>query len=693
MKLRKILPVALLLLPAVASARPAYPGVLKATNPDGTEIEIRRFGDENFSYVTDKEGLRLLECDEKGFWTPMIRDGETLLNTEGTINRLREQGNTDRARYAASNRQFAASLTDDGRTSFPTHAENVHSLVVLLNFSDTKFTTPNAVQVFSDMLNKPGFNEYNAQGSVRDYFEKVSDGQFTPIFDVYPEIVELPRSSAYYNGSGSNSSLPYGQTEHRYTNWHEAIIYAVKTIDVDFSQYDFDEDGIVDTIYFFYAGYGMADTSLKTVVWPHQSDFKYYMKEEENTFDGKKLGPYACSNELNGGVHHQLKDGIIDGIGAFCHEFSHVLGLPDLYDTTGLNTNTPDTWSIMDAGTYNEDSTLPPLYSAYEKWVCKWLEYEVPENGKTYEMQSMHKESRGIRIPIYHVNGKELPNEYYVIECRSNEGYDAGLNDEGLLFWHINYTSTVWASNQVNSNKTKPGVTLFTPGGTIRYANWPGYVTPKTFLSPQKNWSPKLTTYSTVAVDPQDFITGIAYDYDTHIGKFEFNVIESAPEVTCVLHDNPQLNEKGTGVTITWDPVEEADGYYVTVKRTSSSGSENYVGGYNEKFVAATINKATFNISASMKEDLFSAYVRPSVKVPSEKTSNIISFYINDISGVESIDSDNAEMNVFGGKGFIEAPENAEIYTLSGVRAGRENLAPGVYIVRMAGKTVKVFVK
>lgn len=76
------------------------------------------------------------------------------------------------------------------------------------------------------------------------------------------------------------------------------------------------------------------------------------------TLDGVKINSYACSAELsNTGI---------DGIGTICHEFSHCLGYPDLYDTDYTGNFGMSSFDLMDYGGYNGDGFCPAGYTAYE---------------------------------------------------------------------------------------------------------------------------------------------------------------------------------------------------------------------------------------------------------------------------------------------------------------------------------------
>ena len=112
---------------------------------------------------------------------------------------------------------------------------------------------------------------------------------------------------------------------------------------VDFSQYDHNQDGFVDNIYFFYAGKGEADSGDGNAIWPHSAYYADIAKEAGATqkslkLDGIEVGNYTCSNEINGTIITPQPA----GIGTFVHEFGHVLGLADHYDIYyGMATFTP----------------------------------------------------------------------------------------------------------------------------------------------------------------------------------------------------------------------------------------------------------------------------------------------------------------------------------------------------------------
>lgn len=705
MKLKHLLPIVALGLPLLAAARPATPGAVKYTNPDGTQTEIYLIGDENFSIVTDGAN-RILELDSRGFWQQAVRNGKALTMSDADIALLRaEQPEAvSIAQPSTSKANRMAALDSQGRSKFPTLAEGVHSPVVLVEYSDTPFTVPNTNETFNRMLNETGFSDYGACGSARDYFEACSNGQFTPVFDVYGP-VKVSQTSEYCVGAGSGLS---GQGKNARIG--EAFSEALKKLEadgVDFSKYDYDDDGVIDNIFFFYSGYGQADSGIKTTVWPHQSDFlrftysyPYGLGLEPLYFGGKRFGPYACSNELNYKIPLGAEQPYLDGIGAFTHEFGHVLGLPDLYDSTwqsgasATRTKTPGTWDNMDQGTYNDYSTRPPLYSAYEQWLCRWLEFEDAEDATHYDLPTMGSADRkAIRLRVRRNSPiVQYTNEFFILESRGKQGWDEAIPGEGLLVWRVNYNASDWASNTVNAYGVAKVEILGCKEDEDMWT-YPSYDGRFNSIYPT---APGGVNPSISTIYFRCFVADIKFDEEKQISSFDYNFVTEQPTDVTVLHDNPT---KAPGnlrrVNLRWDAAEGATGYAVTVKRYDSAGREYIVDGYDEKVVGNVTECVVSNISSAAFKQNFKAYVRVIRSVPSVNTSNVIEFVPNDLaveeSGVATISS--GLMQVRGLRGGIEAPEGAEIYNLGGVRTGAENLPAGIYLVKWNNEVVKVVVR
>lgn len=694
MKLRHLLPLAALSLPLFVSARPAAPGLRTLPNGDGTAVEAYVYGNEDFSWVVSADGTTLLEYKD-GKWTPVAREGLVLTADEDNIDFLRHEAELMVPEEISAKKRMAE-LDNNGRTVYPCQGE-VHALVVLVEFADTPFTVPNPATAFNRMCNEAGYSAYNGKGSARDYFIATSNGVFRPTFDIVGP-VRVSQTSEYYTGKGSGLNGD-GKTALLGYAWEEAL----KKLDdeVDFSKYDYDEDGNIDNIFFFYAGYGQADSGDPTTIWPHQGDFKNYCWDftlglKELVLDGKKFRTYACSNELQGGALPEgAQQPYLDGIGAFVHEYGHVLGLPDTYDVEGnASTQTPGYWDVMANGTYNDSSTRPPLYNAYQQWLCRWLEYEdiKPDDSGHYVVPSLSKATvkgepvKAYRLRMYRPGSTTaFYPEYFVVETRTKDGWDSALPGDGMMIWHVDYKKNNWVNNTVNY----AGVSRFVPIANSHgsYA-WPGATDDPddwdTYIF--KGGQVTLPVFTTGA-DYSPVISSISYDRAKGESSFDFNTVVQL-SATTLLHEPEIVSASQRSFRLTWDKVEGATDYYVTVESRSGNRYET-VDGYSDKPVGDVNEVVVTNIKPSAWTKEMRAYVRPSNEIPGLKISNIVNF-VPANSGVGDIELDGV---IKGEYGRVEAPAGARVFNPSGVETGTENLPAGIYIVAYEGKTVKVVVR
>ena len=404
--------------------------------PDGTTIEVQLVGDELHHYWMDREG-KTVQLNDNGYWREVKGDEV-----------MRRKVKSDKA----MRREAKAPAMGSPK-----------GLVILVNFKDESYQPVNTQAAMSDMMNGDNYTYDGATGSVRKYFSDQSAGLYTPVFDVVGPVT-LPYEMAHYGGNNSEGDdLLAGDMI------VEACSIANELHDVDFSLYDNDEDEYVDFVYVLYAGLGEADGGEANTIWPHAynlDDSEYFEKcsytAEERVFDGVAISRYACSSELTAIEQDEVLVGKTrTGIGTIAHEFSHVIGLIDLYDTEyGANDTdkmTPGKWHIMDSGTYNNNGKTPPNYTLYDKYYLGWL---TPENlGRS--IQTLRLEAgEGYQIARCDtlVNATSLHTAYY-IENRQNEGWDVYTPGHGLLIWKIMYNPVTWEYNCPNST-----------AGTIRYA-------------------------------------------------------------------------------------------------------------------------------------------------------------------------------------------------------------------------------
>lgn len=432
----------------IVNAVPARRGWQVYTQADGTTIEVQQMGDEFYHYMINRTGQELRE-NEQGLYEVV---GEA--PSGETVNIRRAQG---KARRIAQ---------ETGLDPYPAP----RGLIVLINFSDVSFESGHDNAVMDSLLTAKDCQVNNGFGSAAQYFADQSNGLYQPVFDVYGPVT-LSKTRSYY---GKNDSQ--GNDQYATDAVIEACILANEQYaDLDFSNYDWNNDGYVDFVYAIYAGKGEADGGGSNTIWPHNYNIQYLVgtsyskyKKSDTYLDEKYLNSYAMSQELDGTT------GSLSGIGTFCHEFGHVIGFPDYYDTDyGKNYSqllTPNEWDIMDGGSYNGDGHCPAGYSAWEKYFMGWL---TPENLGSNGASLTLYPSGTAEHNVYQINEsgqlesatKEGLN--YYIECREKKGWDTYLPAAGMLIWKVDYNAYRWSNNAPNQSRYgSPRYTLVIPDGT-----------------------------------------------------------------------------------------------------------------------------------------------------------------------------------------------------------------------------------
>lgn len=407
--------IVMLMVVAAAQAVPAKRGIWRTLRlADGTDVRAELRGDEHLSYYVTLSGEFYVQDVQGGHYVPADPAA------------IQERASAKRA--VADMRRAAGAV----RRRNSAVAGEKKGLVVLVEFSDMKFSCDDAQALYNDILNKDGYSSgLGFVGSVRDYFRDQSNGRLLLDFDVAGP-VQLPYGYAYY---GRNSGFGGGDA---HPDEMVAVACSMIDEDVDFADYDWDGDGSVDQVCILYAGRGEASGGGEDTVWPHESTLGNYGRSL--VLDGVKIDTYACSCELG-------EEGTTDGIGTFCHEFSHCLGIPDMYDTTNGGSYGMFKWDIMSYGNYNGNGFIPSAYTSYERWVAGWMEpVELSESTGVIGMKAL--EEGGGAYVIYNEGNR---NEYYLLENRSKTGWDAAQPGEGLLVVHVDYDRTVWENNMVNA--------------------------------------------------------------------------------------------------------------------------------------------------------------------------------------------------------------------------------------------------
>ena len=404
-------------------AVPARPGVLRHTQPDGTVVSYVIRGDEYGHYMMTTDGCAV--CLDEASRTlcyawydaqgrkhatgvavgPAASDEVRMRSREIPAARIRQASLRGRKRFHPSPLPLATRAEEAPPVS--------RVIVILAQFPDQSFRFTR--DYFINLLNKDNYTFEDATGSALEYFNAQFRGAREFVFDVGP-VVTLPHEVAYYGEDDEEGNDLRAA---------EAAAHACLLSDpeVDFSKYDF--------VYVFYAGGNPADGgAADDHIWPHAWDFP--SAGLRFRLDGKLMTDYAMSSELMNLGKTELN---FTGIGTFCHEFSHILGLPDLYDVDGEKSGGRsdalwDYLSLMDGGNYNNDGRTPPNYTAVELELLGLLEPEALVSG-LYALEPMTTTRRCLRMDT------DTEGEYFLFECRASTGWDRFIGGSGMLVYHI----------------------------------------------------------------------------------------------------------------------------------------------------------------------------------------------------------------------------------------------------------------
>lgn len=443
-----------------SQASPADPTPYKYTQPNGSVIILQGHGDEFYHWITDEAG------------------NEVEIGEDGYVHKVERPLSSQEKRIASAKSPMRTNLS-----SAPQYAQSTgspHFLILLIQFQgeQEKFIEDDPGQAFSNMLNLTGYNVHSAKGSVQEYFSDNSAGKFTPIFDVYGPVTVSGTLAEYGKKTAKDSDNDVAR----------ALIEACYKLkdEINWGLYDANNDKTVDNVFFFYAGNSEAEnTSISNNIWPHKWNVYSSLSAGGHLYDeipgsspkinyieattyatsgalnGYKLSTYGCTSEFTGSTK------VMCGIGTFCHEFSHTIGLPDYYDTDYDDNGQGDGlfhYSLMSSGNYNgyDSGTgtkghIPPSYTAIDKVKMGWASWDSLTSGSSYTLDGTSAINNEGNIIAYRtILSSSGTNEYFVYEARNGQKWDSPLST-GLLIYHVRESRFDSYGNTYENN---PGIYL-----------------------------------------------------------------------------------------------------------------------------------------------------------------------------------------------------------------------------------------
>ena len=434
----------------IAMAMPAKPGWHTVQQSDGTTLKVQAVGnafngallttdgltvargaDGDFYYISSLTGLSTVRAHDVGLRDPKEAEFINVQRANLTMPERPHPMMDKNHRLGVGGSNAESGVPAQGQRKIP---------IILVEFKDKKFN--NTRQGIIDAM-------LTGNESVGQYFRDQSNGMYEPDFDVYG-IYELSQNREYYGGhQGSNKDKALGAMV------SEAVELA-SADGVSFRPYDTNSDDYCDVVIVIYAGVGEAQASWNhpEAIWPcnwNLSSAEYYGCGGNGAFRPSSSDPvvdtFAVFNELHG----SNDDGTtIDGIGTFCHEFGHCLGLPDFYDTNDAGHYGLGYWDIMCMGCYNNDGFTPPGYSAYEKNFMGWIEFVTPLPGTYYTLPVFNQKQLSTDKALC-ITSDLNANEFFIVENRKKQGWDRYAPGEGIMITHVTYSADRWWSDTPNT--------------------------------------------------------------------------------------------------------------------------------------------------------------------------------------------------------------------------------------------------
>uniref|UniRef100_A0A7C3RE12 M6 family metalloprotease domain-containing protein n=1 Tax=Archaeoglobus fulgidus TaxID=2234 RepID=A0A7C3RE12_ARCFL len=402
-------------------AVPAAPIVHELKNADGSTFKAKLVGDEWANWFETLDGYTVVLNESSGNWEYAILKDGRLAPSGAVVGKIKPIEESRSLRPVTQKGALMAPAFLGSDVKAPVEG-TIKVPVILIDFPDE--TATYSTTDFENLL----FNKSNPV-SMWAYYNEVS----------YNKLDVTGTVSGWYRSK--NSSCYYG-----YQNGHlraaELVKEAVQKADpyINFSHFDSNGDGYVDAVIVVHAGEGAEASGNYCDIWSHKWDLRViggYV-----TDDGVEIAVYTIQPEK---LYGELVT-----IGVFCHEFGHVLGLPDLYDRDKSSAGV-GVWDLMSFGNWNgikRPGDSPAHLSAWCKWYLGWVN-PVLITDRAHVIIPNVEQNPVVYQLLPNPNGPWdwylYPGgvgEYFLVENRYKIGFDAALPGEGLLIWHIDESMT-----------------------------------------------------------------------------------------------------------------------------------------------------------------------------------------------------------------------------------------------------------
>jgi len=588
-KMRKLIPLLLLAILLIvnhrhASGVSAYPYAVEVVQPDGTKLTIIPKGDEHLKWAQTVDGYSLMRNSQGTFEyakldasSNMVPSGMQARNVaERSSLDLQFLGQTPKGLiYSKSQVNMMKSISLSRQRSVMKSAPTTGTLkllCILIGFTDKAFVKTKAD--FENLFNQVGYSTDGATGSVFDYYKENSYGRLNLAVTVAGPYVAAHNMAYYGANDASGTDI----------NPEALVTEAVKLADptVNFADFDNDKDGTVEGVFVIHAGFGEEAGASANTIWAHTSSITPI------TLDGVIVSDYACSCELRG-----TSGTGITRIGVICHEYGHILGTMDFYDTNYSTNGTYDgtgDWDIMGDGSWNNNGTTPAHHNPYTKlYVYGWGTPKTFTSGgsATLNNAEQHDDS------FYLIN-TTTSNEFFLLENRQKQNFDSYIPGHGLIIYHVdgNFISTAGDEINISSHQGMYPVcanATANPPSSYGVINGAGLPFPGTANKTSFTDTTTPNSLSWASAKTNSPITGITEDTTNKTITFQTPVLPDKPSTPVA---GPATNILQTSFYANWKASTIATSYHLDV--STNSGFTSFVTGYSDKDVG---NVLTFNVT------------------------------------------------------------------------------------------------